>query len=879
MGEGMDSWDRLPRWVRPPRHGDAARDRRARLSWISLVVIALAMGAYLAVMAWRGHPLVHSPGPWLVLGLAFAGLTFCRFGHERVAGYLVPTSLLGAALYTVSLGGPATTTTLVFSVPLMILAASLLIGARGAIGFGIGGLLVGGVHFYGASQGWFPAEGPVRTVVSHGAAFAATTVLLSLFAAAAARGVELALASERQSRRDLGDAHEALAARAARGEALAALGRDIAEGMETRALLERGVDVVATLLDAADVVWAERGAEVDAWTAIAVSGDRRRARLESATLDTALRGGAPFASSRDGGAPRELAATGPTDGGVAGLLVTFTPGDQPTSEDEELVESVVHLLGTAIRHRRASEALTARQRDLAEIVERSPDAILTVGPDGVVAMANPAATILFGRETRDIVGRTLEQLGFDPSQEDAGQDDDSRPLTSTLTTFRVRRPDGEERESEVNLRTVDVPGQGRCLQLVVRDITPRRRAQRERKELSARLAAAQRMEALGKLAGGVAHDFNNLLTILMNLRELLTSEPLTSSARELVDDMGDLADRAAALTRQLLTFARKQPGRPEELDVADVVHGLRPLLSRLVGDAIELEIDAERDAFVRIDPSQLEQVVMNLAVNARDAMPSGGALTLRVHHTKRASHAGSVSESHVEQSRDVVLEVRDTGVGMDAETAARIFEPFFTTKGQDKGTGLGLSTVHGIVRRAGGDITVDSAPGRGTRFELLFPVADPPGHVATAPKTSDSGSQRKPVAVLLVDDEPLVRRSFARALRRASMRVVECGTAAEALRALRDDPSIGLILSDVSLPDSDGPALVHAALDARPDLVVVYTSGHGPATLGELGIREGRDHIVAKPFVPEEMIEVVRSALRGRPVTPLRRGRRASGRR
>jgi len=538
------------------------------------------------------------------------------------------------------------------------------------------------------------------------------------------------------------------------------------------------------------------------------------------------------------------------------------------------VEAVAHLVTTALRHRNAADAALSGQRELVEMVEGSPDAILTVDPSSRVAMANPAAALLFGRERYEIIGRTLEELGLDlEGDAEPGIDDEEERLSElALTTFRIERPDGLTREAEVNLRTTDLPDRGRCLQLVVRDITARRKAQRERRELTAKLAASQRMEALGKLAGGVAHDFNNLLTILMNLRELLAEEPLTDSARELVDDMGDLSDRAAALTRQLLTFARKRGGRAQRVDVGHVVRGLEPLLNRLVGDAVELSLDSQGEAFARVDPSQLEQVVMNLAVNARDAMPSGGTLSVRVGTERRLDPSVSVTGSMVGAGPAVVLEVRDTGVGMDSETAARIFEPFFTTKGQDKGTGLGLSTVHGIVRRAGGNVEVDTQPGRGTTFRVVLPVDASEAAPKTRPQSSsDSGSRLRAVGVLVVEDEPLVRRTFCRALRHAKIRVIEAGSAGEALRLLREDPTVGLLLTDVSLPDSDGVALAEAALAERPELSVVYTSGHGTATLRELGIDPARDRVVSKPFVPDEMVETVRRAMRGGAVIPLRR--------
>lgn len=539
-----------------------------------------------------------------------------------------------------------------------------------------------------ATEGWRVAAGAAAVAGLAGLGLAALQLRRSRHARAghAERAFELQRA------------HARLAQRAARGEALASLGRAIAEGLEAAELRERAVAQVDVLLAPLRVAWLQRGGH--AWSVRAERGAPGDARSDRVSLERAE----SREQARVEAGPRgdRIVSVVAMDQGAAALVVELDGAAK--SHDAELVEAVLHLVATALRHRAAVAAATQGERELADMVQGSPDAIVTVGPAGTVAMCNPAAERLLGRGRDEIVGLPLDALGFDLSGDDDPISDAS--TDSRLSTFQIVRPDGERRDLEVNVR-VATTGGGPCLQLVARDVTARRRAQRERRELARRLAASQRMEALGALAGGVAHDFGNLLTVLMSVRVLLESEPLTPSAKALVTDMGDVTDRANGLVRQLLTFAREQPGQPRELDVAAVVRGLRPLLSRLVGPEIALSIDAPGPCVARVDGSQLEQVVMNLAVNARDAMPEGGALSLTVRVEDGAGR----------------LEVSDTGVGMDPATAARIFEPFFTTKGNDRGTGLGLATVHGIAQQWGGAVDVRSELGRGTTFEIVFPLA------------------------------------------------------------------------------------------------------------------------------------------------------------
>ena len=368
----------------------------------------------------------------------------------------------------------------------------------------------------------------------------------------------------------------------------------------------------------------------------------------------------------------------------------------------------------------------------------------------------------------------------------------------------------------------------------------------ERSELQERLLHSQRLEAVGSLAGGIAHEFNNLLTSIGGYTEFLLDSFEPSDARR--DDALEIvraADRASALTRHLLAFSRRQVLQPEVLDLAEIVSDVATLLAPLLGEDIEISTAGEPGALVEADRSQLEQAITNLAVNARDAMPDGGRLSISTRHV---DHGGA---PHVE------LAVLDTGTGMDAETLAHVFEPFFTTKDVSKGSGLGLSTVYGIVAQSGGEVLVDSTPGEGSCFRILLPVAkQPAADVAAAPAPANETDGTE--TILLVEDEETIRRLLSDALSQSGYAVLAASAAAEAIELLRAN-DVDLLVSDVVMSGMSGPDLARIATTERPDLRVLLMSGytHAPDEL-----LTGPDAaFIGKPFSPKTFVAKVRELL------------------
>jgi len=379
--------------------------------------------------------------------------------------------------------------------------------------------------------------------------------------------------------------------------------------------------------------------------------------------------------------------------------------------------------------------------------------------------------------------------------------------------------------------------------------------------LEEQLRQAQKMEAIGQLAGGVAHDFNNLLTVIKGYSDFIraTSAPDDEHHQD-ADEIRHAADRAALLTQQLLAFSRKQVLRPEVLEINRVVGEASRMLGRLLGENVALDLRLAPDAgAVRADAGQLQQVLLNLAVNARDAMPSGGHLTIATDMVVTERDAPA-QPAPLSPGRYVRLTVVDTGMGMTPEVLRHAFEPFFTTKAPGKGTGLGLSTVYGIVTQSNGRLWVDSAPGRGTTFEIFFPQAgEPAADPALAVTTPDArGSE----TALLVEDDAMVRRLAEATLERAGYRVLTAANGADALRlaAGRDGP-IDLVITDVVMPGMPGPELARRLEAAHPGLRVLYMSGYADDTMARLGLSEERVSFLAKPFAPDELVRRVRDVL------------------
>jgi signal transduction histidine kinase len=387
------------------------------------------------------------------------------------------------------------------------------------------------------------------------------------------------------------------------------------------------------------------------------------------------------------------------------------------------------------------------------------------------------------------------------------------------------------------------------------DAARRRDDQRQTEEALRRsemqLQQAQKMEAVGRLAGGVAHDFNNLLTVLLSGCEILADDYAADDPRRATLALIQRsADRAEQLTRQLLAFSRRQVLQPKVVDLNPIVSGMAPMLCRLIGEDVELVLQLAPDlGAVRADPGQIEQVIMNLAVNARDAMPREGRLTVATENMDTA------------QGPYVALKVSDTGAGIDAQTQARIFEPFFTTKPSGRGTGLGLATVHGIVEQHSGTVHVASAPDRGTTFTIAFPRVDAmPEAVAATPEIAALPKGHE--TILLVEDEAEIRALARELLVRRGYVVLEAGDGVDALdRGERHDGPIHLLLTDVVMPRMSGPDLARRMRAVRPGVKILYISAYTDEKLDHHGLTGSGIALLEKPFTPAALAAKVREVL------------------
>jgi len=427
---------------------------------------------------------------------------------------------------------------------------------------------------------------------------------------------------------------------------------------------------------------------------------------------------------------------------------------------------------------------------------------------------------------------------------------------------RHRKKGGEIFDAEIASHTLELPGRKAVL-VVVQDVTERKRAEDALRVSEQQLRQSQKMEAVGRLAGGVAHDFNNLLTVMVGYCDVLLQrmEPSNPHRRHM-EEIQKAGERAEALTRQLLAFSRKQVLQPKILDLNAIVLSLDKMLRRLIGEDIELRTVLEPDLEnVKADPGQIEQVIMNLAVNARDAMPRGGKLTIQTTNVL-IDQANSYQNREVTPGRYVMLAVSDTGVGMTDDVKAHLFEPFFTTKGTGKGTGLGLATSYGIIKQSEGEIRVYSEPGHGTTFKIYLPC--------TMEKAADvaNSSKPKPLArgnetILVVEDEPGVRGLTCDTLRECGYTVLESCDGADGLRVAHeyDLRKIDLTVSDVIMPIMSGKELADRLRTLRPDIKILLTSGYTDDALAHHGVLETGLAFLEKPFSRAKLAQKVRDIL------------------
>ncbi|MEX2220677.1 MAG: response regulator [Candidatus Rokuibacteriota bacterium] len=512
---------------------------------------------------------------------------------------------------------------------------------------------------------------------------------------------------------------------------------------------------------------------------------------------------------------------------------------------------------SAIDHARQRAAARAAELRYHELFDGAPVGLIRCLPDGRILAANAAAARITGfPSVAALLDASVVDLYADVGDRARVAGALERGETLQDLEIQGRRQDGALIWVSVNVRPVKDPG-GRSLhyEWSLADIT-------ERRQLESQLRQAQKMEAVGQLAGGVAHDFNNLLTVIGGRCYLMLGKlaPDDGLRRE-VELVRGAAERAARLTHQLLAFSRKQVLEPRVLDLNETVTGIEPLLRRLIGEHIEVSV-TQGDALGRVkaDVGQLEQVILNLAVNARDAMPQGGRLMLETANVI-LDEVAARRTSDLVPGRYVVLSVADSGHGMDAATRAQIFEPFFTTKEVGKGTGLGLATVYGIVKQSGGFIDVESEPGRGASFRVYLPRVEEA--VAVGEPAKATGSRlRGSETVLLVEDDESLRTLAREILTVQGYTVLEAPSPREALRVHQTHPgTIHLLLTDVVMPEMNGQQLADHLKTARPDMAVLFMSGYTGAALSQRGNADFAGHLLQKPFTPDGLSRRVREVL------------------
>jgi PAS domain S-box-containing protein len=541
--------------------------------------------------------------------------------------------------------------------------------------------------------------------------------------------------------------------------------------------------------------------------------------------------------------------------GVLGLQTQLT-SRFPLRDEDGRVNGLVGLAVDISERKRAED----EQARLSRVVEQATDSILITDPQGTIIYVNPAFERISGYSR-------AEAIGENPRILKSGHQDAAfyRRMWETLARGEVwkgrmvnRRKDGTLYQEDATIGPVrDASGRLVNYVAVKHDVTNEMRLERQ-------LMQAQKMEAVGRLAGGVAHDFNNLLGVItgygeMTLRKLREEDPL----RGKVDQILKAADRAAGLTRQLLAFSRQQVLQPKIVDLNDLVSNVEKMLRRLIGEDIDLATSLDSAlGSVRADPGQIEQVLMNLAVNARDAMPDGGRLTIQTQNVE----LGPGDAAHRPPTRAglyVMLVVTDTGTGMDAETLSHLFEPFFTTKDLGKGTGLGLSTVYGIVKQSDGYIWCESEVGKGTTFRIHLPRVDE--DVPRKRPTVTPGLAHGTETILLIEDDPSLRDLVGEILEGAGYTVLVADNGPKALQLSEEFAgAIHLIVTDVIMPGPTGRHTAETIKATRSEVKILFMSGYTSEAIAKHGVLSPGARFLGKPFSTEDLLRKIREVLDGR---------------
>jgi two-component system, cell cycle sensor histidine kinase and response regulator CckA len=556
-----------------------------------------------------------------------------------------------------------------------------------------------------------------------------------------------------------------------------------------------------------------------------------------------------------------------TDGSLLGTLdVHYREPRAPADADLSLVEAARHLAEIAIERGRSEEALARGTRVLEQVLDSLPVGVWVLDREGRVMYGNPAGRAIWGGARYVSLEEYGAYRGWRPETGEAIAPEEwaaARAIRTGETTLneivQIETFDGVPKtiaNSAVPLRSLDGSIEGAII--LDEDITERRAAEEALRRSEERLRHVQKMEAVGQLAGGVAHDFNNLLTGILSysdlvLQELRPGDPLRGD----LEQIRHAGERAAALTRQLLAFSRRQVLQPRVLSLNACVTELDSMLRRLVGTDVSLETALEPGLwYVLADAGQLEDVLVNLVVNAREATPPGGRVTITTANLQ-------LDANGIRPGPYVTLSVSDNGVGMDVQTQARIFEPFFTTKRSAKGTGLGLSTVYGIVEQSGGHITVESAPGQGSTFTIFLPSHAGPA-LAEAGEPDPRALPRGHETLLLVEDEASVRSSARRLLERHGYTVIEARHGAEALRIMEEGGrQVDLVLTDLVMPEMGGREMVERLRARHPGIKVLFMSGYSERAVAQGGVMPPGTGFMEKPFTVEQLTRRTREILDG----------------
>lgn len=640
---------------------------------------------------------------------------------------------------------------------------------------------------------------------------------------------------------------------------------DISERKRTEAALRESEERYRTLAEAArDFIYIlDRDGgltyvNTHGAAALGASPEALRGRSQASLFPPAVadRHARRLAQVVQSGEPLETESHDTLDGRDVWLHTSLVPIKNAAGD----VRAVLGISRDITARKRAEDALRESQEFLDGVMNSVPDAIFTVRmPDRVIEYVNRTVGEIFGYAPDELVGRDTRLIYPDESAFLAFGEKLRQVLAHGHTRLRTeqtfQRKSGQAFPAELHGTFVHVSGQPVRLISIIRDTT-------ERKALEAQVRDSQKLEAIGRLAGGVAHDFNNVLTAVLGYATLLIEELKDNPRlRADVEEIRRAGERAAALTQQLLAFGRRQLVQPAVVDLNATIRDLEDTLRRLVGDDVELRIRLASDlCLIRIDPRQLHQLLLSLTTNAHDAMPTGGRFTIET-ASAQLDAAAVRDRPGLAPGRYVSLAVTDTGPGMDADTLAHAFEPFFTTRNSSKGTGLNLATAYAVVKQSGGDVDVRSAPNQGTTFTVYLPCVSQAAEDEAADVAGAADASVKST-VLVAEDEDAVRALARQMLMREGYTVLTASSGEQALRtAERHAGTIDLLLTDVIMPGMNGPELAERLVAARPGTKVLFMSGHAGDALDEFGLRRETVPFLPKPFTPEVLVRRVREII------------------